>query len=120
MTQLTASVGSPRTVSIASGGYTYAFNNISTAPRQVLGANPARQRIVVHNPGDVDQFFYPITVQNTGSDVALTPSPALLGGCYRVYGNGGTLILEGEVQKAWGAFAFSGTTNPLTITDSSV
>lgn len=120
MTQLNANVGSPGTISLASGGRTYAFNNISTSPAQVLGANPARQRIVVHNPGTVDIFFAPSVVQNGGSDTTLTPSPSALGGCYRVYANGGTLEITGECQKSWQAFSASSSNNPLTITDSNI
>ena len=120
MATITTNVGSPGTVSSASGGRTYAFNNISTSPAQVIGANPARQSITVHNPGAVDIFFAPTVVQNGGSDTTLSPSPSALGGCYRVYSNGGTLVITGECQKPWQAFALSGTTNPLTVTDSNV
>lgn len=120
MSRITTSVGSPGTVGSASGGRTYAFNNLSTTPQQVLGQNPLRQQITVHNPGAVDAFFAPATVQNTGSDVALVPSPSALGGCYRVYANGGTLVIEGECQKPWQAFSASSTNNPLTVTESSI
>lgn len=120
MTRISTSVGSPGTVSSASGGRTYSFNAITTGPQQVLGGNPQRQRITVHNPGINDIFFFPEVVIVGGSDVALVPSLAALGGCYRVYANGGTLVIEGECQKTWGAFAASGTTNPLTVTDSNV
>src|SRR5580692_7641449 len=113
MSQITTGLGSSRTVSSASGGYTFAFNNISTSPQQVLPQNPQRQSFTVHNPGSVDIFLAPATVQNTGSDVALTPSPSALGGCYRVYANGGEKTFSGEVQKPWQAFALSGSTNPL-------
>lgn len=109
------SVGSPGTVSAASGGYVYAYNNISTTPQQVLGQFPERVSITVHNPGTVDVFFAPVTIQNTGADVALTPSTAALGGCFRIFANGGTLSMSGECQKAWQAFSASGSGNPLTI-----
>jgi hypothetical protein len=120
MTTITTGVGSPGTINIASGGRTYAYNNISTTPQQVIGANPARQSVTFHNPGTVDIFIAPSYIQNTGSDVALTPSNAALGGCYRVYANGGTTVLTGEVQKPYQAFALSGSTNPLTVTGSNV
>ena len=120
MTTITTGVGSPGTISKASGGRTYAFNNISTTPQQVLGGNPARQSITVHNPGANDILFAPAYVQNNGSDVALTPSPSALGGCFRVFGNGGTIVLTGEVQKPYQAFALTGSTNPLTVIDSNV
>jgi hypothetical protein len=120
MSTITTSVGSPGTISAASGGRTYAFNNISTAPQQIIGSNPGRQSIMIHNPGTVDIFIAPASVIVNGSDSALTPSTAALGGCIRVFANGGTLILTGEIQKAYQAFAASGTTNPLTVIDSSV
>lgn len=112
---ITSSVGSPGTVSAASGGYTYAINNLSTAPQPILGIDPQRISITVHNPGTIDAFFAPAFSQNTGSDVALVPSTSALGGCYRVYANGGTLILTGECQKAWQAFSASANGNPLTV-----
>lgn len=112
---ITTSVGSPGTVSAASGGYTYAYNNLSTTPQQVAGNDPARRKITFHNPGIVDIFIAPAFVQTTGSDVALVPTTAALGGCYRVYANGGTLVVDGECQKPWQAFAASGTGNPLTV-----
>lgn len=120
MTAITTSVGSPGTTSSAGGGRTYAFNNLTTTPQQVLGANPQRQSITVHNPGTIDAFIAPAFIQNNGSDVALVPSPSALGGCYRVYANGGTLTITGECQKAYQAFSASATGNPLTITDSNV
>ena len=113
-------VGSPGTAGAASGGRVYAFNNLSTTPQQVLGTNPQRKTITFHNPGTIDLFVAPAFVQNTGSDVALVPSPSALGGCYRVYANGGGLTLTGEVQKPWQAFSASATNNPLTVEDSNV
>lgn len=113
-------VGSPGTLSLASGGRVYAYNDISTTPQQIVGPNPARQRITIHNPGTVDIFVAPAFIVNSGSDVALVPSNASLGGCYRVYANGGSLVISGECQKPWQAFAASGTTNPLTVDDSNV
>ena len=120
MTMIATNVGSPGTISSASGGRTYAYNNLSTAPQQVAPANPARQTITFHNPGTIDVFIAPSVVVNTGSDVPLVPSTAALGGCYRVYANGGTLTLIGEVQKSFQAFSASATGNPLTVTDSNV
>lgn len=120
MTQIVTSVGSPGTVSAASGGRTYAFNNISTTPVQIIGVNSSRQSITIHNPGTVDVFVAPMYVQNGGSDTALTPSPTALGGCFRIYANGGQITITGECQKAYQAFSVSGTTNPLTVVDSNV
>jgi hypothetical protein len=113
---ISTGVGSPGTVSAASGGYTLAFNNLNTTPQSILGLDPQRTKITFHNPGTVDIFVAPAFVQNTGSDVALVPSPSALGGCWRVYANGGTLELIGEVQKPFQAFAASSTNNPLTVT----
>lgn len=120
MSRITTSVGSPGTVGSASGGRTYAFNNLSTTPQPALGQNSQRQKITVHNPGTIDAFIAPATVQNTGSDVALAPSPSALGGSYLIYANGGSLVIEGECQKPWQIFSRSGSNNPLTITDSNV
>lgn len=120
MATITTSVGSPGTVGSASGGRTYAFNNLSTTPQQVLGANPQRQNITVHNPGTIDVFFAPASVIVNGSDSPLVPSPSALGGCFRVYANGGTLTISGECQKAWQAFSASASNNALTVMDSSV
>ena len=120
MSTITTTVGSPGTVGSASGGRTLAYNNIATSPQQVVGANPQRQSIFFHNPGTVDIFIAPATVQNTGSDVPLVPSNAALGGCIRVFANGGSLKIEGECQKAYQAFAATGSTNALTVIDSNV
>lgn len=121
MATITTSTGSPGTVSGASGGRTYSFNAINTTPQQVLAGNPSRQKATFHNPGSVDIFIAPVNVLNTaGSDTALTPSPSALGGCIRVYGNGGTLVLDGECQKAYQAFSASGSGLPLTVIESNV
>lgn len=119
MTTITTSVGSPGTVSSASGGRTYAFNTLSTAPQQIVGSNPSRQSITVHNPGAVAAFIAPAAVQNNGSDVTLTPSPSSLGGCITV-AVGATVTITGECQKAYQAFSASGSANPLTVIDSNV
>lgn len=120
--------GSPLAFSSASGGKVFGYNNISESAALVVAqANPSRQRIRFHNPGSSDIFIAPSNVQNvlgtaptTPSDVALALSNAALGGAIRVYGNGGTLEIEGECQGAWQALAVTGagTTNPLTVIDS--
>lgn len=105
--------------SSASGGKVYAYNNVFTTPHQVAPANPSRQSIIFHNPGDVDIFIAPATVLNSaGSAVALVPSTAALGGCFRVFANGGSLTITGECATAWQAFSASGDTKPLTVMDS--
>jgi len=115
--------GSPLAFASASGGKVYAYNNVSESSSTVVAAaNSQRQRIMFHNPGANDIFIAPAYVQTTGSNVALTPSNAALGGCFRVYGNGGTLVIEGECQGAFQAFALTGagSSNPLTVMDSNV
>ena len=115
--------GSPLAFSTASGGKVYAYNAINEASATVVAAvNTSRQKILFHNPGANDIFIAPVYVQTTGSNVALSPSNAALGGCFRVYSNGGVLTLEGECQGAWQAFAETGAgaSHPLTVMDSNV
>lgn len=110
-------VGGAQSFSSASGGKTYAYNNISTVQIQVAPANPARQMITFHNPGDVDIFVYP------GFNAAgqnLLPSINALGGALRVLAFGGTYQVTGECQFGWGAFSASGENKPLTVMDSNV
>jgi hypothetical protein len=120
MTTLTAGVGSPGTISIAGGQFILEFNAMNTTPLQVLGFAPQRQKIIFHNPGTIDIFVAPVYIQNSGSDAALTPSPSALGGCFRVYANGGTLEITGECQKPWQAFSASASGNPLTVMTSAI
>lgn len=121
MMTVAAIVGGSQTYSTASGGKIRAFNDISTAPQVVAAANPARQRIIFHNPGDVDIFIAPsVAVNSSGSNVTLTPTTAALGGCWRVFANGGSLEITGECQGAWQAFSASGATKPLTVMDSNI
>lgn len=123
-------VGASGTVSSASGGKVYGYNNINeTTARVVANANPARRQITFHNPGTNDIYIAPVNVQNVvgtaptnPSDVALTLTNAALGGSRIVYGNGGTLVIDGECQGGWQALAktAAGTTNPLTVEDTNV
>lgn len=123
-------VGASSTVSSASGGKVYAYNNISEAAAIIVAqANPARRRITFHNPGVSDIFIAPQFVQNVvgtapsqPSNVALTISNGLLGGSRRVFSNGGTLEVSGECQGAWQALAVTGAGvgNALTVEDSNV
>lgn len=125
---ITTGPGSPLAFSSASGGKVYGYNNISNLAAIVVAqANTSRQKITFHNPGTEDIFIAPSNVQNVlgtaptnPSNVALVPTTAALGGCFRVYGNGGVLSIEGECQGAWQALAAAGTTNPLTVMDSNV
>lgn len=113
-------------VGATSGGKIYAFNNISTAPQVVAPANPARVSITFHNPGAVNIYIAPSIVQALNSipvsitNQALTPSPTALGGCFLVYANGGQITLTGECQGAFQAFAATGSTNALTVSDNNV
>lgn len=113
-------VGASQTVGAANGGKVYAYNNLTTTPQSVAPINAARTEITFHNPGTVDVFIAPAFTQNTGSNVALVPTTSALGGCFRIYANGGSLTLKGECQGAWQAFAASATSNPLTVVDSNV
>lgn len=121
-------VGAPGTVASASGGKVYGFNNISNvAPLTVAPANTNRVKITFHNPGPNDIFIGPVNVNNTigstptnNAQVAFTPTTSLYGGCWRVFGNGGSLEISGECQGAWQALASSGTTNQLTVMDTNV
>src|SRR6266704_6996787 len=108
--------GSPLAFSSASGGKVYGYNNIDEAAAKVVAQpNTSRVKITFHNPGAQDVFIAPVNVQNVigtaptpPSNVALMPSNASLGGCFRVYGNGGVLVIEGECAGAWQAFAVTG------------
>ncbi|SRR6266403_3698800 len=123
-------VGASLVFSSASGGKIYGYNNIAeAAPRVVAQPNPSRQSITFHNPGASDIFIAPVNTQNalgtaptTPSNAPLTPSNAALGGCFRVYGNGGALVIAGECQGGWQALAVTGAgaTNPLTVMESNV
>jgi hypothetical protein len=123
---ITTGPGSPLTTSSASGGKTYGYNNITDAQNTIVAnANPQRQEITFHNPGTVDIFVSQTVIQNIlgtaptqPSDVAFVPTTSAFGGTYRVFANGGQLTVKGECQKAWQALAASGTTNPLTVTES--
>lgn len=115
-------VGGAQVFAQASGGKIYAFNTISTAPQQVAPANTGRTKIVFHNPGDVDIFIAPAVAlsSTTGSNVTLVPTTGALGGCWRVFSNGGSLEISGECSGAWQAFSASGSTKPLTVMDSNL
>jgi hypothetical protein len=122
--------GSPLAFASASGGKVYGYNNVNETTAMIVAqANPNRIKITFHNPGASDVFVGPSFVQNVlgaaptnPSNVALVPSNAALGGCWRVYGNGGVLVIEGECQGAWQAFAVTGAgaSVPLTVMESNV
>ena len=120
MTLIVGGVGGAVAFSSASGGKVYAFNNVSTTPAQVVAGNVSRTKLTFPNPGTVDIFIAPATVLVSGAATTLSPTTAALGGCFRVFANGGTLVIEGECQTAWQAFSASGTGNPLTVMDSNL
>jgi len=110
-------VGSPGTVAAASGGKVLAFNNIGTVQVQIANANPQRQNITFHNPSTtITCYVYP-GVNAAGAP--LLPSLAALGGSFTVLPQY-TLIITGECQTTWGAFASSGSGNPLTVMESNI
>lgn len=115
-----SSVGSSGSVGPTSGGRIYAYNNLGTTQMDVAPANPSRTRITFHNPGPVDFIVAPKFVQTNGSNVGLGITPTIYGGGFRVYGNGGTLVIDGECQGGWQAVALSGSTNPITVMDSNI
>lgn len=109
------------TVGPASGGKIYALNSLTTTPVVVAPANPSRVQITFHNPGTVDALVGPASAFTSATDSApttLAPTTTVYGGCFRVYANGGTLILTGECQGSWQALSASGSSNPLTVMDS--
>ena len=111
--------GSPLAFSSASGGKVYGFNTLdAVTPVAVAPANPSRQKITFHNPGTVDVIIFPQYLQTTGSNVTASVMVAAKGGGWLVYGNGGTLVLQGECQGAFYALSVSASGNPLTVMDS--
>ena len=111
------SASGAQTIGPASGGKVTPFNTISTTPQQVIGPNPNRASIMFHNPGPQDIIVAP-TIQANGQP--LTVLTSLLGGGFRVFANGGTLMLTGECQTAYQAFSVSGSSLPLTVSESNV
>jgi hypothetical protein len=100
-----------------------AFNNLTTTPIQVAGANPSRSKITFHNvglaAGAVDVIVFPTTVLQGiagGGSVALAPTTAALGGGFRIFATGGDRVVEGAAaRQAWQALSVSGSGNPLTV-----
>jgi hypothetical protein len=123
-----AGIGASQTVSSASGGKIFGYNNITNLANTIVAQpNQARKQIIFHNPGTVDVLVSPTVIQNiigtaptNPSNVAFVPTPTVYGGTFRVYANGGTLMVDGECQGAWQALAITGTTNQLTVMESNV
>lgn len=114
-------VGAALAFSAASGGKVYAYNNVGTGAASVAPINPSRTQITFHNPGTVDIFVAPANALNvSGVQSVLSPTTGALGGCFRVFANGGTLVVTGECQGAWQAFSASAANNALTVMDSNV
>lgn len=109
-------VGGARSFSSASGGKVYAYNAMTTLI-QVAPANPTRQKLTFHNPGTVDILVGPV-VNYAGA--TLTPTTSAYGGCFRVFSNGGTLVVEGECTGAWQALTSDATAGILTVMDSNL
>jgi hypothetical protein len=109
-------VGSPGTVASASGGKVTPVNGLTTTPGQVIGINSQRRQITFHNPGgSITVYVYML---QTATGATLVPAlPNSLGGTFSVL-PGGFLVVDGECQFAWGAFAASGSTASLTIMES--
>lgn len=109
--------GSPLSPASANGGKVSGFNTLSSVgATAVLAQNGNRVSITFHNPGGNDVLVFP-TVQANGSTNA--PTPAAPGGGFRVFANGGTVVITGECQTPWAAMSFSGT-GSLTVMESNV
>lgn len=100
----------------------FAFNNIGTSPVPVAPLNPNRKKLTFCVAGGaVDVVVFPTTAyaglpQPSGNSVTLTPSVGALGGGFRVFAAGGTVVIDGQASKqAWQALALSGSGNPLTV-----
>jgi hypothetical protein len=110
-------VGQPGSVGAASGGKVWPINNLGAVGQQVVAANPARVSLTFHNPGaTINLYIYPMFA---GDGTPLAPSNSALGGTFLLF-PGATIVLTGEIQTAWGAFAQAGSTNSLTVMDSNV
>jgi len=100
-----------------------AFNTIATTPITVIGINPGRGKITFHNPGTVDIVVFPLTVllgTPGGGSIALVPTTSALGGGFRVFANGGQIVLEGQAAKqGFQALSVSASGNPLTVMEES-
>lgn|SRR5262245_49002948 len=114
MSQIVSIAGGTRAVGPVSGGKIYRYNALSTVA-QVAPANPNRVQITFHSPGPEDVLVAPVT---DAMGVAFTLNTTTYGGAFRVYGNGGTLTLQGECAIAWQALTASGNPTPFTVMDS--
>jgi hypothetical protein len=97
----------------------FAFNAINTTAAPLVGANASVATRTFHNPGTIDVVVFPTTVLSGtpgGGSVALAPTTSALGGGFRIFANGGQIILSGAAaRQAWQALSVSGSGNPLTV-----
>jgi len=100
----------------ATGGKVWPFNNIGTAPIQVVGRNAYREFITFANPGTQTIFVAPL---NDATGAPLMPSLFALGGCFPVL-SGAELTITGECQNGWQALAAAGLSNALTVFESNL
>jgi hypothetical protein len=112
----TSGVGSPGTVSGASGNKVYAINNVSTVFTQVLPGNTQRVSMTWHNPGTIILYIGPLALASGANQ---TPNLGNLGGTFQLL-PGATMTFTGECQTGWGALSASAANNPLTIMDSNL
>lgn len=91
-----------------------AINNIGGAAAQVFGQNSRRVGLRFHNPGTTSIYVYPI-------GVTPTPNTGLLGGTFNIIPEnditiyGGNTMSIHDLSGAWGAFAATGSNQPLTV-----
>jgi hypothetical protein len=114
MGQIFWGVGSPGTVSTATGGKVSGAT-VGTVGAQVIAGNAARVSISFENPGSGSLFVYPVT---NAAGAPNTPSNANPAGSFVVM-PGAMLTISGECQLAWGSFA-ANASSPLTIMESNL
>ena len=106
--------GSVLAYSTATGGRAVPLN-LTTVTMPIIPINPSRQSIIFHNPGTATAYVAPLT---NASGAVFFPGLSNLGGCFTVV-PGGTLVLQGEVQCAFQAFA-TAIGSPFTAMESNV
>jgi hypothetical protein len=116
MGMIVTGVGSPGTISTATGGKITAAL-VGTTGAVVIGANPSRQVIVFHNPTASGNNLYVYQTVNAVGGVN-APTLAAPQGSFIVL-PGATLTVTGECQNQCAAFA-SGANSPLTISESNL
>jgi hypothetical protein len=112
MAQIFWGVGSPGTVSTANGGKVSAAT-VGTTGAQIIAGNPSRQSITFANVGSANLFVFPVTNAAGGINAPSNANPA---GSFVVM-PGANLVIGGECQLGWGAFAVNAN-SPLTVMES--